>query len=217
MKAVVIASGDLDDGDVAWLDGAGLVLAADGGAASLDAIGRTPDRLIGDLDSIDPELVARLEAAGVPVERHEPAKDASDVELAVDAALAGGATEVVLLGAFGGPRIDHELANVLLLADPALAHVGIVAVRGPSRLTAMRGGQRMDLVGAAGDLVTLLPVGGDVAGVTTAGLRWRLDAATLRMGRTRGLSNLIEIPPASVEIGSGTLLVVETAARGVST
>ena len=214
MNAVVVASGELDDGDVAWLERADLVIAADGGAALLEAAGHVPDRLIGDLDSADPALVQRLVAAGTAVERHDPAKDASDVELAVEAALAAGSTEVVLLGAFGGSRIDHELANVLLLADPALSDVDIVAVRGPSRLRALTGGRRVELEGVAGDLVTLLPAGGDALGVTTAGLRWALDDATLRMGRTRGLSNVIDNPPASVRIGSGTLLVIETAARG---
>jgi thiamine pyrophosphokinase len=216
MNAVVVASGELEDGDAAWLADADLVIAADGGAASLEAAGRTPDRLIGDLDSVDPALVRRLVAAGTEVERHDPDKDASDVELAVAVALESGATEVVLLGAFGGTRIDHELANVLLLADPGLAGVDIVAVRGPSRLRALGSSRRLELDGAAGDLVTLLPIGGDASSVTTAGLRWSLDGATLSMGRTRGLSNVIDDPPASVLIGSGTLLVIETATRGVS-
>jgi thiamine pyrophosphokinase len=216
MKIVVVASGELGDGDVAWLAGADEVIAADGGAAVLAAVGQVPDRLIGDLDSIDLALVHELEASGTVVERHDAAKDASDVELAVDAALASGATEVVLLGAFGGARIDHEMANVLLLADPDLADVDIVAVRGASRLRALHPGLRLELVGASGDLVTLLPVGGDASGVTTAGMRWQLDAATLGMGRTRGLSNVIDTPPASVRIGSGTLLIIETATRGVS-
>jgi thiamine pyrophosphokinase len=68
-----------------------------------------------------------------------------------------------------------------------------------------------------GDTVTLLPVGGDVTGVTTDGLRWPLRAATLRMGRSRGLSNEVASVPASVQIELGTLLVVETATRGDDT
>ena len=210
MRVVVVASADLDPGDRSWLDGVDLVIAADGGAGSLDRIGRRPDRLIGDLDSVEPALAARLADAGVRVEPHPPDKDASDTELAVEAALAAGATEVVLLGAFGGARVDHELANLLLLADPALAGRDIRAVRGGSVVSALHGGGRADLRGAVGDIVTLLPVGSDATGVTTHGLRWPLASATLRLGRSRGLSNEVVASPASVLVEHGTLLVIET-------
>ena len=85
MRIVVVASGALAPGDEAWLDGADAVIAADGGAAALDGLGRRPDRLVGDLDSADAALVERLEAAGVVVDRHPTDKDASDTELAVRA------------------------------------------------------------------------------------------------------------------------------------
>jgi thiamine pyrophosphokinase len=214
MKIVVVASGDLDATDAAWLDGAELVVAADGGAASLDRLGRRPELLVGDLDSVDPGVVARLEATGTRVERHPIDKEASDTELAVEAARRAGATQIVLLGAMGGERLDHELANLLLLADPALAGIDIRAVRDGTVVRAVHAGRELALVGAAGGLVTLLPVGGDAVGVTTGGLRWALDAATLRIGRSRGLSNEVTRPPASVRISEGTLLVVETPSRG---
>ena len=216
MKVVVVASGELAESDAAWLDGADLVIAADGGAASLDRLGRAPDVLVGDLDSVEPRLVARLAAAGTTVERHPVDKEASDTELAIEMAVGAGAEAVVLLGAVGGDRLDHELANLLLLADPALAGHDLRAVRGGTRVRALHAGERLDLEGSSGDLVTLLPVGGDATGVTTEGLRWPLDAATLRLGRSRGLSNEVVDQPASVRLTHGTLLVVETAAGGES-
>ena len=214
MNVVVVASGDLDRMDGAWLDRADLVFAADGGAQSLDRLGRRPDRLIGDLDSVEPALVERLVAAGVVIDRYPSDKEASDAELAVEAALQAGAAEVVLLGAFGGSRVDHELANVLLLADPALAGRNVRAVRASAQVRAIHGGELLVIGGAVGETVTLLPVGGDATGVTTEGLRWPLQAATLRMGRSRGLSNEVASVAASVQIELGTLLVVETATRG---
>ena len=214
MKVVVVASGELDASDEAWLDGADLVIAADGGAGSLDRLGRQPDVLVGDLDSVVPLLVARLAAAGTSVERHPIDKEASDTELAVEMALGAGGDAVILLGAVGGERLDHELANLLLLADPALAGHDVRAVRGGTRVRAVHGGERLGLDGSSGDLVTLLPIGGDATGVTTQGLKWRLDGATLRMGRSRGLSNEVVGTPASVRITHGTLLVVETPAGG---
>ena len=87
-------------------------------------------------------------------------------------------------------------------------------MRGGTRVRAVHAGQRIDLDGSIGELVTLLPVGGDAVGVTTEGLRWPLDGATLRIGRSRGLSNEVVAAPASVRITNGTLLVVETASGG---
>jgi thiamine pyrophosphokinase len=214
MKVVVVASGELDVLDAAWLDDADLVIAADGGAASLNRLGRTPDVLVGDLDSIDPTLVARLAVAGTTVERHPVDKEASDTELAVEMAIGTGARSVVVLGAMGGSRLDHELANMLLLADPALAGHDVRAVRGTTLVRAVHAGERLELDGSPGELVTLLPVGGDALGVTTEGLRWPLDRATLRMGRSRGLSNEVVASPTSVRITDGTLLVVEATPGG---
>src|SRR3990170_7317617 len=135
MRAVVVASGELDPADAMHLDGAELSIAADGGAASLERIRRHPQLLIGDLDSADAGVVERLEREGTRVERHPVDKEASDTELAVEAAFAAGATEVTLLGATGGERLDHELANLLLLADASLAGRNLSAVRGAARVT----------------------------------------------------------------------------------
>ena len=213
MRVTVVASGELADGDARWLDGA-TVIAADAGAVTLDRLGRVPDRLVGDLDSIPAALLARLGDAGVAIDRHPADKDASDTELALEAAFAAGATEVVILGAIGGSRLDHELANLLLLGDPALASRDVRVVHGGTTVRALHDGGELALEGRAGDLVTLLPVGGDATGVRIDGVRWPLADATLRLGRSRGLSNEVLEPPASVSLERGTLLVVEHRTQG---
>ena len=217
MRVIVVASGELDERDARWLASDDLLIAADGGAASLDRIGRRPDRLIGDLDSVSAGLVASLEAAGTRVERHPTDKDASDSELAIGAAIAAGGTEIVLLGALGGARLDHEVANLLLIADPELEGVDIRLIQGGTTVRVLRGGGRLTLHDADGELVSLLPVGGDATGVTTTGLRWSLADAVLRMGRSRGLSNELVEASASVSLERGTLLVVQTAKHGACT
>ena len=150
-----------------------------------------------------------LGSIAIPVD-----KDASDTELAVRAAIEDGADRVDLLGATGGDRLDHELANLMLLADPAFAGIELRAIAGSTTVRAVRGGERLVLEGGAGDLVTLLPIAGDADGVTTTGLRWPLEKATLHMGRSRGLSNVVVGPDASVTLTDGVLLVVETASTG---
>ena len=213
MKAVVVADGEPDARDADRLVDADLIVAADGGARWLDAMGIRPHLLVGDLDSVDAHVIERLAADGVAIERHPADKDASDAELALDRALASGADEVAVLGALGGERLDHELANLLLLADPSRRVRDLRVVRGGTVVRALQGGERLSLRGAIGDLVSLLPIGGEAEGVRTAGLRFPLDGESLRLGPSRGLSNVIADQPASVSLERGTLLVVETASE----
>jgi thiamine pyrophosphokinase len=210
VKAIVVAGGHAAPEDPAQLSGAELVIAADSGAAWLTCVGAIPDLVIGDMDSIEPELLRRLEREGVAIERHPAAKEASDAELAVARAVADGADEIVLLGALGGERLDHELANLLLLADPRWAAIRLRVVRGATTVRGLHAGQTLEVEGPAGSSVTILPIGGDARAVSTLGLRYPLTGETLRIGQSRGLSNEVERPRASVSLEGGTLLVIET-------
>lgn len=210
MKAVVVAGGEVGPSDLALLDDAQLVVAADGGALALSAAGRQPDLLVGDLDSLDEEVVTQLVDLGTQVESHPRDKEATDMELAIERCLAVGADEVVLVGALGGERRDHAIANLLLIADPALRDVDLRIVHARTTVTALHAGDELTLRGTAGDLVSLLPLGTDATGVTTRGLRWALSGDTLRFGRSRGLSNEVASTPASVRLQGGVLLVVES-------
>lgn len=201
-----------------WDAGIELVVAADGGARHARPLGLRIDRWIGDGDSIDPGDLAVLAASGVLVERVPSDKDASDTELAVVAALEAGAGSITLLGALGGVRLDHALANVALLQDPTLDDRWVrLYDEQPARLTVLQAagaqGRAREFEGRVGDIVTLLPLGGPVDGVETAGLRYPLAGEGLALGRSRGLSNVRTEPIARVTIRSGRLLVIETPAN----
>ena len=209
MRTVVVAHGDVDASDRDLVVGAGTVIAADGGAFALERWGIVPDLVVGDLDSLGPERARALGARGAKVVPFPPAKDESDTELAMRYALATGADDIVLLGLFGGERLDHALANAMLVADPAYRDAHVRAVRGATQIRALYGPGELAITAHVGDVVTLLPVAGDAGGVRTSGLRYPLDGETLRFGRSRGLSNLVASLPASVSLESGTLLVIE--------
>jgi thiamine pyrophosphokinase len=217
--AVVLADGvapdraTLDAAWPGWDEGVSLVVAADGGARHAATLGLRVDRWVGDGDSIEPPDLEALEAAGVAVERTPVEKDESDAELALLAALEAGATRIVVLGALGGPRIDHALANVGLLAHPALdGRPALLYDERGARISLLVGPVTRELRGRAGDLVSLVPVGETALGVTTQGLRYPLSAESLIIGRTRGVSNVRIEPEASVTLESGRLLVIETPA-----
>ena len=134
------------------------------------------------------------------------------MELALERAVRGGADRIVILGALAGERLDHELANLLCVADPRwLADVSdLRVVRGGTLMRALHGGRTLEIEAPPNALVSLLPVGGDATGVTTVGLRYALNDEPLRFGRSRGLSNVVTNANASVSLERGVLLVIET-------
>jgi len=227
MHALILADGDapshagLDAAWPGWDADVSLVVAADGGARHAPELGVRVDRWVGDGDSVDAATLDALRAAGTTIDRSPTDKDESDTELAVLAALAAGADRLSIVGALGGPRIDHALANLTLLRLPGLAGLDVRILADEHRIRLMGAdGQGpsstplvLDLRGRIGDLVSLLPVGADAIGVTTEGLRYPLRDEPLLLGRTRGLSNVRAQSTARVSLRAGHLLVVEGPAR----
>jgi thiamine pyrophosphokinase len=224
VHAIVLADGDpptraeLDAAWPGWAEGAALVVAADGGARAAATLGLHLDLVVGDMDSLDPALAARLATDGVTIEVSPTDKDETDTELGVLAAVRRGATRLTIVGGLGGPRLDHELANVALLALPELAGRPARLVDGRSSISLLTApgpdGDPVDrdLAGPVGALVSLIPWGDDVVGVTTRGLRYPLAGEVLPAGPARGISNVRTAPEAAVRVRRGRLLVVESAA-----
>ena len=223
MHALIVADGDPPDRDAldrawpGWRAGVALVVAADGGAIGARQAGLAVDLVVGDGDSLGASGLAELLARGVPIETSPADKDQSDTELAILACLARGARAITIVGAFGG-RMDHTLANVWLLALPSLGERPVQLLDALTRIrllcapTAEGGPASMVLRGRPGDLVTLLPMGDDVHGITTDGLRYPLRNEPLRPGPARGLSNVRVGPSATISVAHGRLLIVESPA-----
>jgi len=204
---VVVAGGEPPDPRVAGLVPAGaFVVAADSGADFALALGLTSDLVVGDLDSVSPEGLVAAERAGATVCAHPAEKDATDLELALTAAADRRPVGIVVLAGPGG-RADHHLANVALLAMPALAVCPVTAWLGPARVTVVR--DEAAFTGAPGSLLSLLPIGGDATGITTSGLRYPLHDETLPAGTSRGVSNELIGPSGHVALRTGVLLAVQ--------
>lgn len=177
----------------------------DGGLRHADAIGVVPDFIIGDFDSIAPELLEKYEKTGVSFVKFPPEKDFTDLELALRMAIDEGAEEIIILGALGG-RVDHELANINLLYIALKNNVRARIMSEAQSICLMDGD--IDIVGREGDLVTLLPFGGEAVGITTRGLTYPLKNETLGVGESRGVSNVMLGERAHVAVEKGMLVVI---------
>lgn len=203
MLAIVVAAGELHPSSrlLALVRAAGLVIAADGGARHLAALGRPPDLLIGDFDSLPPADIVGPEVMRFPI-----AKDQTDTHLAVREAVRRGARRVTILAALRGARLDHGAANLLLLSAAEFRRIDLRLADGRDELRVVR--RQAELRGTAGDLVTLLAVTPSVRGVSTAGLAYPLRRETLARGDSRGVSNAMVGDEASVTVEHGLLLLV---------
>jgi thiamine pyrophosphokinase len=209
---VVVTGGDpIDPAHLDAVSPDAHVIAVDSGIEHAQAIGLAIDLAIGDFDSVAADCLARAEAAGAMVERHPVAKDATDLELALDAAVALRPARIHVLGGHGG-RLDHLLGNALLLAAPAYASAEVTAQMGAALLTVVR--RSAVLTGPAGDLVSLVPLHGAAEGVTTTGLLYPLVHEDLRPGSTRGISNELAQPAATVQLETGVLVAVQPGLLG---
>lgn len=200
MRAVVIANGEPPSAALfaELMAGGPLLIAADGGAGHALALGRIPDAVVGDLDSVDDAM-----RAAVPADRfHRVARlDTTDLEKAVSFAVQLGMDEIDIAGA-GGGRSDHALANLSILT----MHRGKALLRMHDERFAISLVQGHAVVeGSEGTVVSLVAIG-ECLGVTTTGMRWDLDDFTLPFG-PRGIHNEITRSPASVSVRSGDLLL----------
>jgi thiamine pyrophosphokinase len=174
------------------------VIAADGGMAHAGPLGLDPELWIGDFDSVTPELEARH--AHVPRERFNPAKAQSDGELAVNKALALGASAIVLAGALGGPRADHQMMLLTQAAMLAERGVPVLLTSGDEEAVVVTSGE-MRAALPAGTLFSVVPFT-DLSGLTITGARWPLDDADVPFGSTLTLSNEAE-GDVTIQVRSG--------------
>lgn len=181
------------------------IICADNGMRHARALGILPDLIVGDFDSSNKEDLAFFNQKGVQIETFDPHKDATDTELAVEHAILLGATQITIWGGVG-TRLDHTLANVQLLYK--LLKLGIEAelVNPNNRISLALG--HIVIKGKAGDLVSLLPFAGEVHGITSKNLMYPLKKATLHLGVSLGVSNVLSEDEAEIWIEEGILIVI---------
>lgn len=174
---LLVGGGDVLTTDIARvLETVGTVVAADSGADVLMDMGIVPDAVIGDMDSISPDVRAALPEGVV---HHIAEQDSTDF----DKCLRNINAPLVLAMGFLGARVDHQLAVLTVMCRRAnqrvllLGQSDIVAICPPNL--------SLDL--PAGTRVSLFPMG-PVTG-RSQGLRWPIEGIEFAPNGRVGTSN----------------------------
>jgi len=204
-RIIILANGELPDTEKAGalLRDDDFIIAADGGTRHAIALGRVPNIIIGDLDS----LPLNFEPSTFKGEiiQHPRDKNETDLELAIQHALTLNPEQILVLAALGG-RLDQTIGNIALISRLQPATCNLRLDDGIEEVFFCR--EQAQVNGANGDIVSLIPWQGEVTGIVTTGLKWPLQNETLYPPKTRGISNEMMNDTATVQIKSGLLLIV---------
>jgi thiamine pyrophosphokinase len=209
-RVVIIANGDLEEPSFykSLLRADDFILCVNGGTGHALNLGLKPGLVIGDLDSLQPADREAIEEINPRQITHPSEKDKSDLELAVDYAVGMKPDEILIIGALGGKRADHEFINLLLLRIP-LRH-GIKASIVDKNQVIMMADKGIIIEGKEGDYVSLFALTFEGCSLVTKGLKYALKNEILQFGSSRGLSNELTGSQAKISVGSGLLLTVKT-------
>ncbi len=209
MKVLIVGNGSINDYEYMkrYTEGAELAVFCDGGLRHASGLSVFPHVIIGDFDSVSHSLLSEYKQKNVEVLTFPTKKDKTDMEICLDYAKEKGATEVVILGGMG-TRFDHTLANVHLLYAAKLMGIDALLANEFNEITVVT--DKKSVQGKKGDIVSLVPLTPVVSGVSISGFEYGLKNATITLGQTIGVSNVIKDRTTSITIASGALLVIKS-------
>jgi len=181
------------------------ILCADGGARYAHALGLVPDLIIGDMDSLEDELLQCFEEKGAAIAAYPVRKDETDTQLALTRALAMNPEEILIFGAMGR-RLDHTLANLGLLMIGLEKDVPIKLADEECEVFVMAGAATVR--GEKGQTVSIFPWGGEARGITLEGFEYPLEDANMNLARPCGISNRLTDEEGRIRVDEGCLLII---------
>ena len=199
MRAVIFGNGEIRSYERirSYIKDDDFIICADGGIRHVSEMGIKPDILIGDFDSSNPdELKCDAERIVYPTR-----KDFTDGELCVKYANENGFDEVMLL-AMTGRRADHTLTNLLMLSQCGRG----CAVNEDNEIYYIK--NRIEINNKKGMTLSIIPLRGDLRGITSSGLEYPLNNDTLYFGESRGNSNVIISDFCEIEVTEGEGAVI---------
>jgi thiamine pyrophosphokinase len=182
------------------------IICCDGGARHLEQSAIIPDVIIGDMDSIDDQQLEKYFRKGTKIIRYPENKDLTDTELALDYAM-NLKPEAIFIWAASGGRLDHTLANVFLLRKAK--QKGIRTYLADEYCEAFLSDKEEFFINQKGQTVSILALSSRVTGICLSGFLYPLKMASMKMGESRGISNIIQNERASLRFEKGSLLVVK--------
>jgi len=208
MEVTVVTNGHIENMDIlkSIIKNSDYVICADGAAKYLMNLNIYPNLLVGDLDSISSDTLQWIENSEVNIKKFPVKKNMTDTELAIEFALEQSPSRITIVGAVGS-RMDHSLGNIMLLYKILKMGTAARIINEVNDITITD--SALEVEGRVGQTISIIPIGGDVRGVTLEGLEYPLINHNINMGNSLGISNRFIKENATISVKEGLLLVIK--------
>ncbi|WP_312831470.1 thiamine diphosphokinase [Sedimentibacter saalensis] len=206
MVALIIANGD--DVDKTSFENMSIdyVICADGGLEKAEKLQVVPDLILGDFDSVHGDVLEKYKKSS-EIMKYPAEKDFTDMELSIEIAVKKGFRDIVLVGATGGPRLDHSLANMMLLEKYYKFGINIIIIDNNNKIQIISDNCNMLLENKRETFVSLIPLTEEINGLTLDGFKYPLDRVVVKRGSTLCVSNEIISDKGRIILERGTALL----------
>ena len=213
MRFLIVSGGEATDEfveNVIKRGGYDVILAADSGMDFLYRTKILPDIIVGDFDSVDPEVLEFFrEHEEIDICALNPVKDDTDTEFAIRESIRRGATEITIIGGTG-TRLDHVLGNIAILGQGFVQDRHIFLLDEHNRIRLIQKECRIKKEEQYGKYVSVVSFCGVARGVSESGVFYPLDHVDLQPFTSLGISNEIVDEEAVITVEDGTLIVIES-------
>ena len=210
MKVCIVLNGELKDYDktkeIIIRENYDFIIGADGGCNHLYKMNITPNYIIGDLDSINNDLIDYYKSKNVIFKTYPSRKDETDSEICIYLAKELKAKEIDFYGALGG-RIDHTLANIGLMHYVRQMNIIPRMISSEEEIAIIKN-EEVILQGKKGDTVSIIPIMTDANNVTLKKLEYPLNNARMGYLSSLGISNVMLENECSIKIEDGYALII---------
>lgn len=186
------------------------IIAGDRGLEALYQLKIIPNHVVGDFDSVSPEILKFYKKQSqIIFHTYHAEKDNTDTDIALQLAIKLKSSKITILGALG-KRMDHAIANIHILKDALEAEIPCQILDEYNRIYLINKETTLEKEKVYGKYVSLIPLTSTVEGLTLTGFKYPLNHYTLPIGTSLGISNEMIEDIAHIKMDKGILIVIES-------
>ena len=186
------------------------IIVCDRGLEALYKLKIIPNHVVGDFDSVSPEILEFYKKQSqIIFHTYHAEKDNTDTDIALKLAIRLKSSKITIMGALG-KRMDHAIANIHILKDALEANIPCQMIDEHNRIYLINKEMTLEKEKVYGKYVSLIPLTSTVEGLSLTGFKYPLKDYTLPIGTSLGISNEIIGDTAHIQMKNGILIVIES-------